>query len=116
MYIKKNHVLEENEFAGFELDTSAIELHSSSKKNIRLPYLGKLPDAVRVNDGAYISVNITVHLNIRICMVIKLGNKERRYPVEATAKEIDDLLFAFFFVDKKDNSYPTRLDSGLAHY
>lgn len=104
------------EFSGFELDTSAIELHSADKRNIRLPYLGKLPEAVRVNDGAYITINITVHLAVRICLAVKLGNKEYRYPIEATAKEKNDLLFNFFFVDKGNNTYHTRWDAGLTHY
>lgn len=104
------------EFAGFELDASAIELYSADKRNIRLPYSGKLPDAVRVNDGAYIAVNITVHLTVGIYLVVKIRNKERRYPIEATTKEKNDLLFSFLFVDKGNNAYHARWDTGLTRY
>ena len=104
------------DFSDFELDTSAIELHSADKHNIRLPYSGPLPDAIRVNDGAYVTVNITVHLMVSICLLVKMGNNERRYPIEATVKEKNDLLFNFLFVDKGNNAYHTRWDAGLTHY
>lgn len=117
MHIKDSPVNRfENDFAGFELDTTAIELHSTNKRNIRLPYLGKLPDAVRVNDRAYLDVNITVHLTIHICLTVKLDGKERRYPIEATTQEKNDILFNLFYVDKGNNAYHTRWDSGLTHY
>lgn len=117
MHIKNSPVKGyKTDFSGFELDASAIELHSADKHNIRLPYFGKLPDALQDNDGAYIAVNITVHLTVGICLVAKIGNKERHYPIEATTKEINDLLFAFFFVDKGNNSFSTRWDTGLTHY
>lgn len=106
----------EREFAGFTLDTSAIELHSTNKRNILLPYLGELPGAVRVNDGAYISVNITLQLNVNILLTVRLGRKERKYLVEATADEKDDLLFRFFFVKRSETGYHTRWDAGLTHY
>lgn len=104
------------EFAGFELDASAIELYSADKRNIRLPYSGPLPDALQNNDGTYIAVNITVHLTVGICLVVKIGNKERHYPIEATTKEKNDLLFSFLFVDKGNNAYHVRLDTGLTRY
>lgn len=104
------------EFAGFELDTTAIELHSTNKRKIRLPYLGKLPDTVRVNDGAYITVNITVHLTFGVCLVVMQGDKECRYPIEATTKEMNNLLFNLFYVEKGKNTYHSRWDAGLTHY
>lgn len=117
MHIKNSPVKGyKTDFSGFELDASAIELHSADKHNIRLPYFGKLPDALQDNDGAYIAVNITVHLTVGICLVAKIGNKERHYPIEATTKEKNDLLFSFLFVDKGNNAYHVRWDTGLTRY
>lgn len=117
MHIKNSPVKGfKNDFAGFELDASAIDLHSTDKHKICLPYSGPLPDALQNNDGTYIAVNITVHLTVGICLVVKIGNKERHYPIEATTKEKNDLLFSFLFVDKGNNAYHVRLDTGLTRY
>lgn len=95
------------DFAGFELDASKIELHSAHKREIHLPYAGTLPEALQDNDGAYISFNLTVGLRIGVCLVVTMDRKKHRYPIEATAQEINDTLFSFFFQEKKQRvPYP----------
>lgn len=117
MHIKESPVEGiKREFAGFVLDASKVELHSADKCKICLPYSGKLPDALQNNDGAYISISISVGLMVNVGLIIKNGKKEHRYPVEATSKEKHDLLFNLFFVDKGGNSYHTRWDTGLTRY
>lgn len=104
------------DFAGFELDASAIELHSSDKHNIRLPYSGPLPDTLQNNDGAFLSVCINVGLTVCVSLIVMEGNKERCFSVEATTQEKNDLLFPFFFEGKGGNAFHTRWDCGLTHY
>ena len=117
MHIKDSPVKKyKTDFAGFELDASKIELHSAHKREIRLPYSGPLPDAFRENDGAYIFVNLAVGLKVGTCLVIMEGKKDRRYPIEATAQEINDILFPFFFKDMGRNKYHTRFGNGLNDY
>ena len=108
MYIKESPVISvRKEYAGFQLDTSKIELHTADKRKILLPYSGELPEKLRDNDGAFVSFVIRVGLNINVHLVIKNGKKESRYLLEATAQEINDLLFSFFFVDKGGNKFET---------
>ncbi len=117
MHIKESSVKGiKKESAGFKLDTSKINLHSVSKDKIQLPYNGPLPDALSKNDSAVISVNITVGLMISACLIVTAGKKEHRYPVEATAQEISDLLFPFFFKDVDNNNFHTRFGNGLSDY
>lgn len=104
------------DFAGFVLDTSVIELHSAHKREILLPYSGPLPDALQKNDGVYIFVNLIVGLKIGICLVVKEGKKDRRYSIEATAQEIDGILFPFFFKNVGHNKYHTNFRNGLSDY
>lgn len=73
MHIKASPVKGyKNDFADFELDTSAIELHSTDKHKIRLPYSGPLPDALQNNDGAFLSVCINRPL-AKIRCSVKIG-------------------------------------------
>ena len=116
MHIKENPISKNNKFAGFELDANKIELHSAHKREIRLPYSGPLPDGLHDNNGAYIFVNLAVGLKIGICLVVKEGKKERRYSIEATVQEINDILFLFFFEDVGNNKYHTRFGNGLNDY
>lgn len=116
MHIKRNPISKNNEFAGFELDTSKIELHSTHKREIRLPYSGPLPDALQKNDGVYIFVNLIVGLKIGICLVVKEGKKDHHYSIEATAQEIDGILFPLFFKDVGHNKYHTQFGNGLNDY
>lgn len=117
MHIKDSPVKGyKTDFAGFELDTSAIELHSAHKREILLPYSGLLPDAIQKNDGAFFSICINVGLTVCVSLIVMDGNKECCFSVEATAQEKNDLLFPFFFVDKGGNAFHTRWDCGLTHY
>ena len=101
MYIKESPVISvRKEYAGFQLDTSKIELHTADKRKILLPYSGELPEKLRDNDGAFVSFVIRVGLNINVHLVVKTGKKESRYLLKATAQEINDLLFNFFFEKK----------------
>ena len=117
MHIKNSLVKGyKTDFAGFELDASKIELHSAHKREIHLPYSGPLPDGLQKNDGAYIFVNLIVGLKIGIFLVVKEGKKDRHYSIEATAQEINSILFPFFFLVNDGTSYLTRWDTGLARY
>lgn len=102
-------------FAGLQIDPDKIELHSVHKRHILLPYHGTLPAALKGDGDAYISVTICVGLEIDASLVIKNGGKERSYLLEATDREIDDLLFRFFFV-KKRGAYHTAIGCGLDRY
>lgn len=104
------------DFAGFELDASKIELHSAHKREIHLPYSGPLPDGLQKNDGAFLSICISVGLTVCVSLIVMDGNKERRFSVEATTQEKNDLLFSFFFVNKGGNTFHPRWDCGLTHY
>ena len=117
MHIKNSLVKGyKTDFAGFELDASKIELHSAHKREIHLPYSGPLPDGLQKNDGAYIFVNLIVGLKIGIFLVVKEGKKDRHYSIEATAQEIDDILFPLFFENVGNNKYHTRFGNGLNDY
>lgn len=116
MHIKDSPVKGfKTDFAGFELDTSKVKLHSAHKREIHLPYVGPLPDALQDNDGTVISVMPTVNLRFGVSLVITKGGNKTRYLIAATPQEINDILFRFFFVDK-GNSYSTNWDCGLSHY
>lgn len=117
MHIKDSPVKGyKTDFAGFELDTSAIELHSAHKREILLPYSGLLPDAIQKNGGAFLSICINVGLTVCVSLIVMDGNKERRFSVEATTQEKNNLLFSFFFVNKGGNAFHTRWDCGLTQY
>lgn len=104
------------EFAGFELDASKIELHSTNKREIYLPYTGLLPDALQDNDGAVISIMITVNMGIGVSLIVVKGKDKTCCRVAATPQEINNILFPFFFQNKGNNSYPTNWDCGLSQY
>lgn len=116
MYIKESPVISvRKEYAGFQLDTNKIELHTADKRKILLPYSGELPEKLHDNNGAFVSFVIRVGLNINVHLVIKNGKKESRYLLEATAQEISDLLFSFFFVNKACK-FETAWNCGLNRY
>jgi len=103
-------------FAGFALDASKIELHSAHKREIHLPYSGPLPDALQDNDGAIISIGISVHLTVGISLIVKKGKDKIRCLIAATPQEVNDILFRLFFREKGHNTYHTNWDCGLTHY
>ena len=104
------------DYVGFELDVSKIELHSTHKREIHLPYTGPLPDALQDKDGAVISIMFTVNMRIGISLIVAKGKDKTCCRIAATPQEVNDILFRFFFVDKGDNSCPTNWDCGLNHY
>lgn len=117
MHIKDSPVKGyKTDFAGFELDAGKIELHSAHKREIRLPYSGSLPDALQDNDGAAISIGITVHLTVGVSLIVTKGKEKIRCRIAATPQEVSDILFPFFFQCKGNNSYHTNWDCGLTHY
>lgn len=98
MHIKNSLVKGyKTDFAGFELDASKIELHSTHKWEIRLPYSGSLPDALQDNDGAVISIGISVHLTVGISLIVTKGKDKIRCLIAATPQEVNDILFRFSF-------------------
>jgi len=117
MHIKDSPVKGyKTDFAGFELDTGMIELHSVNKREIYLPYSGTLPDALQDNDGAVISIMLTVNLTVNVSLIVTKGKDKIRCLIAATPQEINDILFRLFFMDKGNNSYHTNWNCGLAHF
>lgn len=104
------------DFAGFELDASKIELHSAHKREIHLPYSGPLPDALQDNDGAVISIGISVHLTVGVSLLVTKGKDKTRCLIAATPQEINDILFPFFFEDMGHNKCHTKFGNGLDNY
>lgn len=104
------------DFAGFELDASKIELHSAHKREIHLPYSGPLPDALQDNDGAVISIGISVHLTIGVSLIVTKGKDRIRCLIATTPQEVNDILFPLFFQYKDNNTYHTNWDCGLTPY
>ena len=82
MCIKEKPISKNKKFAGFELDASKIGLHSTHKREIRLPYSGLLPDGLQHNADAVISVNLTAGLRICIDLIVTMdGKKQISYQV-----------------------------------
>ena len=105
-------------FADLELDTDKVLLHSANKQKIMLPYLGELPNDLKGNGDAFISVVITNSLYARVVLVIKSGRKKRNFPVEATTQEIEHLLFWLLFCQKPgdETRFYTNWDCGLSRH
>ena len=105
MYIKKDNDT-------FTIDLTAIGGTSTHKREIRLPYTGKLPISY---DTAYLLVRLTPdHTGLMICA--KQGKGETRYIVEATKAEIKSIIEPLFFTETKPGTYKTRFDNGLTSY
>ncbi len=87
-------------FGGFELDTSAVELHSAKKENIMLPYHGPLPEQMSPASRAYIQMTAQPVQGVKCALVVDLDSGKRlRRPLEATNEEIMGLLDRFFAQD-----------------
>ena len=108
MYIKKSIMDTE----GFTLDIASIDNTSTSKTRIRLPYHGPLPTGIDGATSASISITLQVGLTISLVLIVEREGKRRRYPISATAEEIDNILQPFFF--GKDGQ--TRRNTGLDRY
>lgn len=108
MYIKKNIMDTE----GFTLDIASIGNTSTSKTKIRLPYHGPLPVSIDGATSTNISITLQAGLTINLLLIVEREGKRRRYPINATAEEIDHILQPFFFA--KDGQ--TRRDTGLDRY
>ena len=105
MHIKDSPVKSyKTDFAGFELDASKIELHSAHKREIHLPYDGPLPDALQDNNGAVISIGISVHLTVGVSLIVTKGKDKIRCLIAATPQEVNDILFCLFFWEKGHNT------------
>lgn len=91
------------DFGGFELDATAIDLRNVSDQDIMLPYRGALPKQMSDASSAHLYLNIQLSQQARIVLIVTndKGKKIRR-PLEATAEEIMALLDRFF--DQKDNT------------
>lgn len=105
-------------FAGLKLDVDKVLLHSASKHEIMLPYVGELPNDLKDSGDIYISVVITNNLYAKASLVIKSGRKKRTFPVDATMQEIEHLLFGLLFYQKpgKKTIFYTNWDCGLSKH
>ena len=88
------------DFGGFELDTSAVELHSANRENILLPYHGPLPEQMSSVSSAYIQMTAQPVQGLKCVLVVNLSSGKRmRRPLEATNEQIISLLDRFFAQD-----------------
>lgn len=99
-------------YGGFTLDMGKIGNISTSKTKIVLPYTGQLPTGLTDATGAAIVITLQVGLTVNILLTIERAGKKLRYPVTATADEINHILQGFFFTS---NGH-TRRDTGLDRY
>lgn len=79
MKIKKTDVV---------IDPSKIEMHSSCRNRIRLPYNGNLP---MPHDKASIGISINPKF-IRFDVIVSLDGEETFYPIEIIPGEVLDLM------------------------
>ncbi len=97
MRLRNNPV---EDFGGFELDTSAVDLHSAKKENIMLPYRGPLPKQMSSVSSAYIQITAQPVQGVKCVLVADLdGGKQLRRPLEATNEQVMGLLDRFFAQD-----------------
>lgn len=108
MYIKKSIMDTE----GFTLDVASIGNTSTSKTRLRLPYYGPLSAGLDGATSVSIAITLQVGLIVSLFLIVEWEGKLRRYPISATAEEIDHILHLFFFT--KDGH--TRCDTGLDRY
>lgn len=88
------------DFGGFELDTSAVELHSAKKENIMLPYRGPLPKQMSSVSSAYIQISAQPVQGVKCVLVVNLDSGKRlRRSLEATNEQVMGLLDRFFAQD-----------------
>lgn len=115
MYIK-NSIVED--FNNFALDTSAVELRSVDREDIRLPYMGALPQQMSPAIDAYIYFNVQITQEVKVVLVVTLKSGKRiRRPLVVSNTELISLLDKFF-CQPRERTGLDLYDLGLwqAHY
>ena len=90
------------------LDMNKIILHSSSPRNVELPYIGELPADLEAT-AARIIFNVQAGSPPKVNLVTIRNGKKDIYPVEITAEEIKTILGQMF-------NDPTASNPGLDPY
>ena len=90
------------------LDMNKITLHSSSPRNVELPYIGEL-SADLAATAARIIFNVQAGSPPKVSLVTIRNGKKDIYPVEITAEEIKTILGQMF-------NDPTASNPGLDPY
>lgn len=90
------------------LDMNKITLHSSSPRNVELPYIGELPADLEAT-AARIIFNVQAGSPPKVNLVTIRNGKKDIYPVEITAEEIKTILGQMF-------NDPTASNPGLDPY
>ena len=97
-------------YGGFTLDTDMIGNTSTSKDEIKLPYMGRLPAPC---DTATINFKVAPG---RCDIVLEtVSGKSNKYIVLASRDEVDKILWQFFFEPYGKNER-TRFNCGLSEY
>ncbi len=97
------------DFGGFTLDASAIELRSISDTDIKLPYNGALPKQMSPASNAYVHINVQLAQGARMVLAVeKEGGKTLKRPLAASSEDILSLLDRFF--------NQSHEDTGLSEY
>lgn len=99
----------------FEIDLTAITLHTLSEKAIKLPYTGALPTQWEGAMNPYIWMHVSP-CDVRITLSAKKDGKKIHASIEATPKEINNILTRFFYKKKRGNSSHTKFDTGLSEF
>ncbi len=102
-----------------EIDIDAIGSRSMDKSMIVLPYTGALPDLFAGCERPRVCINVTASQGAALALVANRqdGKHKTRATIEATADEIEELLFSFFMEPAKAvGTYKTRFDCGLTPY
>lgn len=103
-------------YDNFEIDPAAIALHTLDKRSIHLPYTGVLPVEFEGAENPYVFLGVNP-VYVSVMLGGTRDGKKLSASIEATHKEIDDVLFRFFYKDgKSHNTYSTRFDNGLEEY
>lgn len=115
MHIKNSIVAN---FGNFELDTSAVELHSLSGEDIKLPYTGVLPQQMSLATNAYIYFNVQVTQDVNVVLVVNLKTgKQMKRPLRMSDEELISLLDEFFKQPSQSTGLsPYYLGLWWAHY
>ena len=115
MQIKKSILAD---FGNFELDTSAVELRSLSDEDIKLPYIGVLPQQMSLATTAYIYFNVQVTQDVSVVLVVNLKTgRQMKRPLRVSDEELISLLDEFFKQPSQSTGLsPYHLGLWWAHY